>query len=81
MSKTIHKLQVGGFVKIIKIPSDLTDAAEIGTPKVFARALGKVFKIAGFDRYGYVELKVGKNDTIWIEPEFVVHAEKPRPRK
>jgi hypothetical protein len=65
------KFKVGDKVKVVKIPSDLDDRAGIGTPEVFKRALGRKFLVEGFDRYGYVELRVTKDDTIWIEPEFL----------
>jgi GNAT superfamily N-acetyltransferase len=71
-SKLAGELRVGDFVRIIQIPNGLTDAAGIGTPDVFKRALGKSFRIEGFDLYGHIELIVSRRDTIWIEPEFVV---------
>lgn len=73
--------QVGDQVKVMKIPSDLDDRAEIGTPRVFKRALGKTFLIRGFDRYGHVELEVTKRDTIWIEPAFLSLTRSNRARK
>lgn len=75
---SVRKFQIGDFVKIIQIPNDLTDAANIRTPDVFKRALGKTFRIEGFNRYGHIELVVTRRDTIWIEPEFVVPVPKSR---
>jgi hypothetical protein len=75
-----HKYKVGDWVRVVKIPSDLTDPAGIDTPGVFKRALGKTFRIEGFGDYGHLELVVAErrpsskryeSDTIWIEPEFV----------
>jgi hypothetical protein len=59
-------------VKIVQIPKDLSDAAKIQTPKVFKQALGKTFRVKGFDQYGHIELNVTKKDTIWIEPDFLI---------
>jgi hypothetical protein len=66
-----HTFQIGDMVKVIKIPPDLHDAASIGTPEVFARALGKTFRVEGIGEYGHLELVVSQRDSIWIEPEFV----------
>ena len=75
-----QKFKVGDWVKIKKIPLGLTDAAGIGTPEVFKQALGRTFRIEGFDEHGHIELVVAErrpsskryeSDTIWIEPEFV----------
>ena len=74
------KFKVGDRVKIKKVPLGLTDSAGIGTPGVFKRALGRTFRIEGFDEHGHIELVVAErrpsskryeSDTIWIEPEFV----------
>ena len=66
-----RQFQVGDKVKVLAIPPGLDDAAGIGTPEVFQRALGKTFRVAGFGEYGHLELVVSRSDTIWIEPEFV----------
>ena len=74
------KFEVGDLVRVVKLPADLHDAAGIGTPEVFASALGKTFRVEGFGEYGHLELVVRRrttdsdsfdSDTIWIEPEFV----------
>lgn len=65
------KFKIGDQVKVTEIPPDLDDRAGIGTPEVFKRALGRTFRIEGFDRYGHAELQVTRHDTIWIEPEFL----------
>jgi hypothetical protein len=70
-----RKFRVGNCVRIVSVPTGLSDAARIGTPEVFERARGKTFRVEGFDRYGHIELQVTKRDTIWIEPEFVALAE------
>jgi hypothetical protein len=76
MKKTRNrvKFRIGDFVEITRIPIDLSDGAKIGTPHVFKRALGGIFRVEGFDRYGHLELQVTKRDTIWIAAEFVVIA-------
>ncbi len=82
-----QKFKVGDRVKIKKIPPDLTDSAGINTPGAFKRALGRTFRIEGFDEHGHLELVVAErrpssnryeSDTIWIEPEFVAHDERKR---
>jgi hypothetical protein len=74
------EFRVGDLIRVVKIPSDLHDAAGIGTPEVFRRALGRTFRVEGFDEHGHLELVVAESkasedwyasDTIWIEPEFV----------
>ena len=77
-TKKQRPFKVGDSVTVKRIPADLTDSASIGTPDVFRRALGKTFRVEGFDDYGHLELVVTKHDTIWIEPEFVVRAERRR---
>jgi len=75
-----HQFRIGDLVKVVQIPSDLNDAAGIGTPELFQRVVGKTLRIDGFGEYGHLELNVLDDgsqapdychDTIWIEPEFV----------
>jgi hypothetical protein len=75
-----HEFKVGDAVRVVMIPPDLSDSAEIDTRAVFARALGKTFRIVGFNELGHLELVVAerhpsastyKSNTIWIEPQFV----------
>jgi hypothetical protein len=72
--------KVSDLIRVVRIPSDLHDAAGIGTPEVFPKALGNTFRIEGFDEHGHLEQVVAErktseetytSDTIWIEPEFV----------
>jgi hypothetical protein len=74
------QVKVGDLIRVVQLPADLHDAAGIGTPEVFQRALGKTFRIAGLDDRGHLELVVAEHktseetcssDTIWIEPGFV----------
>jgi hypothetical protein len=81
------KFKVGDQVKIKKIPPGLSDSAGIDTPGVFKRALGRTFRIEGFDEHGHIELVVAErrpsskryeSDTIWVEPEFVARVTRRR---
>ena len=90
MTTKNQSFKVGDFVTIKKIPKGLTNSAGIGTPRVFRQALGKTFRVEGFDDYGHLELVVREqrpaidryqSDTIWIEPEFVVRAARRRKSK
>ena len=76
------------MIRVVKVPPGLHDAAGIGTPEVFADAVGKTFRIEGFDEYGHLELFVRRSitaedrhpvDSIWIEPEFVEAADEATP--
>jgi hypothetical protein len=80
MKPSESEFKIGDLIRVVKIPSDLHDAARIGTPEVFRRALANTFRVEGFDEYGHLELIVAErraseghfaSDTIWIEPEFV----------
>ena len=64
----------GDLVTVIRIPSGLKNDEELQTKKVFHRALGKTYRVESVGEFGHLELNVTKRDTIWIEPEFVVHA-------
>ena len=74
-------------MRIAKVPPHLTDSASIDTPGVFKRALGKIFRVEGFDKHGHLELVVAErrsspnkyeSDTIWIAPRFVTRVERRR---
>jgi len=74
------KFEVGDLVRIEQIPSDLHDIADIDTPLVFEQALGKTFRVQGFNGLGHLELVVAEQnpsantyeaDRICIEPKFV----------
>jgi hypothetical protein len=43
-----HQFRIGDLVKVVQIPSDLNDAAGIGTPELFQRVVGKTLRIDGF---------------------------------
>jgi hypothetical protein len=71
---------VGDLVRVEQIPTDLRDTASIGTPQMFEQALGKTFRVQGFNALGHLELIVAEHHpsadtyesgTIWIEPQFV----------
>ena len=74
------KFEVGDLVRVDGLPSDLRDTAGIDTSQVFEQALGKTFRVQGFNAIGHLEFVVGEqhssphtyeSDTIWIEPKFV----------
>jgi hypothetical protein len=80
MKSSAENFAVGDLVRVEYIPNDLDDTAGIGTPEVFEQALGKTFRVEGFNAVGHLELVVVENhpsaatyesDTIWIEPQFV----------
>lgn len=68
------KFQIGDKVRVVGIPP-ITFAPgvkdELGTRKLFKRMRGKVYTIRGFDKYGHVELRPTRTDTVWIEREFL----------
>jgi len=45
---------------------------ELGTEKLFKSMLGKVYTVRGFDKYGNVELEPKRQNTVWVEPKFVI---------
>jgi hypothetical protein len=80
MVKPTPNIKAGDLVRVLKIPAELHDAAQIGTPRVFEQALGKTFRVEAVSELGHLELVVTErhpskdtyeSDTIWIEPRFV----------
>lgn len=69
-----RKFRIGDKVKVVGMPP-LTFAPgvkdELGTEKLFKSMLGKVYTVRGFDKYGNVELRPKRLDTVWVEPEFL----------
>ena len=68
------KFRIGDKVKVVgmspvKFAPGVKD--ELGTEMLFKRMLGKVYTVRGFDRYGNVELRPKRLDTVWVEPEFL----------
>lgn len=70
-------MKIGDRVRIVGSPPELPDD-DLGTGTLFQRCLGGIFRIAGFNEYGMIELQVGEvlgqpsyMQTIWIEPEYV----------
>ena len=74
-----REIRKGDVVRVIAIPPNLHDAADIGTPKVFESVLDKTYRVEGIGEYGHLELAVSRSDTIWIEPEFVEAADNATP--
>ena len=69
-----RKFGIGDKVTVIALststyPPGLKD--ELGTEKLFKSMVGKVYTITGFDKYGHVELRPTRRDTVWIEPTFL----------
>ncbi len=74
--------KVGNRVKLIKIPPQVEHARRRfpETFSIFQKAVGKEFRVQGFDDYGHVELWLredgsedtgGAAHTVWVEPEFL----------
>jgi len=90
-SSSSRKLKIGDRVRIVDIPSGFKDPNydlkeddehwKMRTAELFRFCLGREFAIQAFNKYGYAELSVNKDqsvrkkfglNTIWIEPEFLV---------
>jgi len=77
------EFKIGQQIRIVSLPdlSDLQpDTKDLPTRSLFAKCVGKVLRIDGFNQYGELELHVLDNGTqdpgcchhtIWIEPECV----------
>jgi hypothetical protein len=75
----IPKLKVGDRVKIARIPPQV-ERDRSRSPEAFAIfqiAVGRVYEIRGFGKYGHAELwlrqdgsedETGGADSIWVEP-------------
>ena len=69
-----RKFKIGDKVRVIGVPPlnfPPGTRDEMSTKKLFKSMLGKVYTVRGFGRYGHVELKPTRKDTVWIEPEFL----------
>ena len=69
-----RKLKVGDKIRVTgyrtgKYPRGTVD--DMGTEDLFKRLVGRRYTVRGFDRYGNVELRPTRNDTVWIEPDLV----------
>ena len=68
------KFRVGDKVKIVGAPPVTFSHGvkdELGTEKLLNSMLGKVYTVGGFDKYGNVELRPKRLNTVWVEPEFL----------
>jgi hypothetical protein len=74
--------KAGDRVRVLQVPPGLDDKAGIGTPRIFASALGKTFHVQEISEHGLLELHLRDSGReakrlgdgvhiIWIEPEFV----------
>lgn len=89
-----HSFRRGDRVRITDIPSDLKnpgyeDDPQMRTAALFRFCLGKKFVVRGFDRYGFVELRVDDDpavkrkfglNSIWVEPKSIQLISKTRRR-
>ena len=73
-----RRIEVGTSVRVLATP-DLSSMPE-GTKTAFQWAVGRTFQVAGFGRYGHLQLELGPEldaliggymNDIWIEPELV----------
>ena len=69
VSRDRRTLRVGDRVQLIRMPR--LKALPHESRPVFRRSLGRVFRIASFERYGHAELYVARWETIYVEPEFL----------
>ena len=68
-----HPLKVGDQVELRAVPPEV-EAGPAETRAVFAAAVGRTFRIAGFNAFGLAQLDVTGRpayDTIWVEPRFL----------
>ncbi len=77
-------MKIGDIVKLIGIPSNLKDDAELETRLLFEECLGRSFSIvdpkpvAGLSGQlvqldvGHVLKKPDYTDSIWVEPEYLL---------
>jgi hypothetical protein len=74
-------IEIGDWVRLVKIPPGLATMPR-ATQAVFRKALGKTFKVEGFNNVGLAELdltrKVAKFNTIWVEPDCLQISRKKR---
>ena len=62
------KIRVTGYRPAIYPPGVMD---EMGTEDLFKSMVGRRYTVRGFDRYGYIELRPKRLDTVWIEPDLV----------
>jgi hypothetical protein len=78
-AKQRGKIKVGDKVRVLKVPPAVKKEMPAETRKLFRRCVGKVLRVDGFNRCGFLELNVHDDGTqatpsahtIWVEPEFV----------
>ena len=74
-------LAVGDWVRVVQVPPGVAQAPR-ETRSVFRRAVGKTFRVEGFNEYGLAELnlskKVAKGHIIWVEPAFLSRSRRRR---
>ena len=77
--KKPRPIKIGNKVRVLKVPPLVEKEMPKETRQIFRRCLGKVLRVDGFGRCGFLELNVLDDgsqatpcgNTIWIEPECV----------
>ena len=64
-----NTIGAGDFVRLIQIPN--LKGLPPATKAVFRQALGRRFRVDGFERNGLAELNIARFETICVEPEFL----------
>ena len=74
-------IEVGDWVRVVQVPPGVAEAPR-ETRSVFRRAVGKTFRVEGFNDYGLAELnlskKVAKGHIIWVEPTYLSRSRRRR---
>lgn len=87
-----HGFRIGDRLLVADIPPDLEDPKykddpQMRTGEMFRFCVQRKFVIRGFDRYGFVELRVDDDprvkrkfglNSIWLEPNFLTLVSKSR---
>lgn len=77
--KKLRPIKTGDKVRVLKVPPSMEKEMPAETRRLFRRCVGKVLRVDGFGRCGFLELNVLDDgsqatpcaNTIWIEPECV----------
>ncbi len=76
-------LTVGDWVRVVAIPPDVA-ALPAATRLVFARALGRTYRVRAVDPPGVARLDVTRRPpyhTIWVETEYLRRWARPERRR
>jgi hypothetical protein len=76
-----NAIKVGDWVRVVQVPPGVAEAPR-ETRSVFRLAVGKTFRVEGFNEYGLAELnlskKVAKGHIIWVEPAYLARSRRGR---